>query len=156
MRAVDYIPICLALLAILAAVLASLEKLPWMKKHPQVLAWVTEAAAIAGQLRLELPPGSTLAQARSAAEGEAAKLVEKYAGGPTQAEATLQILGTLGHVVEDGHILPANAAPAVDPIMAALAKMEAMIAAQAAPAPAQVQAATAATVAPAAAAAGAG
>jgi len=133
MHAVDYVPICLALLALLAAVLASLEKLPWMKKHPQVLAWVTEAAAIAGQLRLELPPGSTLAQAKSAAEGEAAKLVEKYAGGPTQAEAALQIFGMLGHVVEDGHILPANAAPAVDPIMAELAKLRDLIAAQAAP-----------------------
>ena len=132
MHAADYVAGASIALAALVYALAYLQKLPWVQKHTGVLAWVTEASAIAGQLRLELPPGTTLAQAKSAAEGEAAKLVSKYSGGPTQAEAALQILGTLGHVVEDGHILPANASPAIDPIMAELAKVQAMIAAQAA------------------------
>jgi hypothetical protein len=128
MHAADYLAAGISLLAILTAVLGSLQKLPWMKTHPQVLGWITEANAIAGQIRLMLPQGSTIAQAKAAATTEAAALVTKYAGGPSQAEAVAQIMGTLGSIVEDGHILPASAVPAENAIMAELSKIQALLA----------------------------
>jgi uncharacterized protein (UPF0147 family) len=127
MTPVDYVAGTSLLFALLATGLAAVEKLPWVKKHPQVLGWITEADAIAGQLRLALPPGTTVAQAKAAATTEAAALVVKYAGGPTQAEAVGQIMGTLGSIVQDGHILPANVAPAASDVMAELAKIQELL-----------------------------
>jgi hypothetical protein len=129
MDATSLLAVASAVAAGSAIVLSVVDKLPFVQNNKRLRPWVDEANAIAGELRLALPQGTTLAQAEAAATARATALVTKYAGGPTQAEAVTQIMGTLGSIVEDGHILPATAAPAEDAIMAELKKIQAALAA---------------------------
>ena len=133
MNTADYLSLASFGFAVFAAGAVKIETLPWFKKHPEAQAWLSEAAAIAGKLRLELPPGTTLAQAKSVAENEGAALAAKYPGAVTQAQATLNILGTLGTIVEDGHILPPSVAPAATEIQLLISKVDAVLATLPAP-----------------------
>lgn len=142
MHAADYMTLATSVVAVAAIVLAAMEKLPFVKNNKKLLAWVQEADAFAGQMRLILPPGSTLAQAETLAQTKAAEIAQKYPKEVSQAKAVEQMLGTLGTIVNDGHILPPSVQPAATEFQAILAKLEALTdslqaqAAPAAPAPA--------------------
>jgi hypothetical protein len=121
--------------AFAAAAIAAIDKLPFVQKNKTLKTWIDDANDIAGELKLIVPMGSTVDQVKALAEGKAAAVVEKYAGGVTQGEVVTQVLGEFARIVQSGHVLPPAAQPVLTDAQAILAKLDALIAAQAAQVP---------------------
>ena len=136
MTPVEILSVVATGISIAAFALNAIDKLPFVQSNKSLKTWIDDANDIAGELKLIVPMGSTVAQVKGLAETRAAAVVEKYSGGVTQAEVVTQVMGEFARIVQSGHIIPASLAPTESAIMAELANIKALIATQAAPAPA--------------------
>jgi hypothetical protein len=139
----EYLAVAPSVAAVAAFGLAYLDKLPGVRKRPVLATILDQASAAAGNLALDIPPGTTKEQAEALAVKEAAAILAKTGGSATnQADIVNLILGELGHILPPGHIVPAALQPAASELQKLIALLQAQLAANAAvsidPAPAPV------------------
>jgi len=127
-------PVASAVTVLAAFGLAYVDKLPWVRKRPGLASILDQASAAAGNLALDIPPGTTRAQAEALAVKEAATILAKTGGSATsQADVVSLIMGELGHILPPGHIVPTQLQPAASELQKLIGLLQAQLAANAAP-----------------------
>ena len=131
MTPVEILSLCATGISVVAIILSAVDKMPFVQNNKTLKTWIDDANDIAGQLKLIVPMGSTVSQVEALADAKAAAVVEKYAGGVTQAEVVTQVMGEFARIVQSGHVIPAALVPAENVLLAAIAKLQATVEAQA-------------------------